>query len=167
VANYVYIENSEILEYYDLLPINWRNISNFYTLESDSEYMASLGWYKVIKANIPTFDSSRQRMTNPTYTFDGTEVTEIVVIEDIYESEEAYRSAMKTQIVDHIRQRRDNLFKDCDWTQLSDIQSVQTQEWIDSWKIYRQALRDLPEVYMNNDVYNVNDIIWPEIPYAK
>ena len=47
---------------------------------------------------------------------------------------------------------------------MSDIQSVQTQEWINAWKTYRQELRDLPEVYMNNDVYNVNDIIWPEIP---
>ena len=166
MANYVYIENSEILEYYDSLPINWRNISNFYILEFDPERMASLGWYKVIKATIPAFDPYKQRMTNPTYTFDGTEVTEIITIEDIYESEEAYRSAMKTQIVGHIRQMRDILFKNCDWTQLSDIQSVQTQEWIDAWKTYRQELRDLPEVYLNNDIYNVEYIIWPEIPNA-
>lgn len=167
MANYVYIENSEILEYYDSLPTNWRNVSNFYTLESDPEYMAELGWYKVIKAVIPTFDSYKQKMSNPTYIFDGTTVTEIIVIEELYESEEAYRSDMKIQIVEHIRQRRDNLFRDCDWTQLSDIQSVQTQEWITAWKTYRQALRDLPEVYLNNNIYNINDIIWPEIPNVK
>ncbi len=42
-----------------------------------------------------------------------------------------------------IRTERNNLLKECDWTQLPD--SPLTTEQKEAWRIYRQQLRDIPE----------------------
>lgn len=51
--------------------------------------------------------------------------------------------------LDVVRVERNRLLTECDWTQLPDspLSSEQTQEWV----IYRQQLRDLPEMI---DLYN-------------
>lgn len=81
MANYVYIENNNIQEYHDLLPKNWRNISGFYLLENDQNYLKSLGWYKVIK-NQEIYDPSFQKITRYDYSFTGNEVYETPIIEN-------------------------------------------------------------------------------------
>ncbi len=64
-----------------------------------------------------------------------------------------------TKIVtwDEIRQRRDELLCDTDWTQLSDCQLSEEEK--EQYRIYRQALRDLPQQYENP-----NEVVWPEMP---
>jgi len=42
-----------------------------------------------------------------------------------------------------IRQKRDQLLKDSDWTQMVDV--ALTSEEKEAWRIYRQALRDVPQ----------------------
>ena len=75
MANYVYMENGEIKEAYDILPTNWRNIS--YLPGLSEEEMKMLGWYKV-KHNIPS-------QFNPPYTqiqTCGYEITENTVVQN-------------------------------------------------------------------------------------
>jgi hypothetical protein len=56
-----------------------------------------------------------------------------------------------------IRTQRDQLLKDCDWTQISDYNfELENKE---QWMTYRQELRDLPETQINPF-----DILWPIIP---
>jgi hypothetical protein len=50
---------------------------------------------------------------------------------------------------------RNRLLGDCDWTQLPDVPSETSEQWIS----YRQALRDLPA-----QPGWPNDIDWPEQP---
>jgi len=56
---------------------------------------------------------------------------------------------------DMIRQQRDNLLRASDWRALKDVTLP------NSWKDYRQALRDLPQ-----DHAEANDAAdnWPEAP---
>lgn len=58
---------------------------------------------------------------------------------------------------DVIRNERDRLLKDSDWTQLADAPLSETS--IAAWKVYRQTLRDIPQEYPTPD-----DVQWPEIP---
>ena len=51
MANFAHVENNEITGVYDLLPDNWRNISNFSALANDENTLRSLGWRKLIKEN--------------------------------------------------------------------------------------------------------------------
>lgn len=55
---------------------------------------------------------------------------------------------------DEIREIRNELLKECDWTQLSDIPTETKQNWI----TYRQNLRDITN---QTDPFN---IVWPAKP---
>jgi hypothetical protein len=63
-------------------------------------------------------------------------------------------NAMKWQSV---RDWRDRLLLDSDWTQLSD--SPLTSSKKEEWKVYRHLLRDVPETYDIPD-----NVVWPTIP---
>lgn len=60
------------------------------------------------------------------------------------------------ELLSMIRVKRDSLLAECDWTVLSDVPL--TEEKKDQWRIYRQALRDMPG---NCDPANP---VWPEKP---
>ena len=60
----------------------------------------------------------------------------------------------------HIRLVRNNLLGVCDWTQLPDAPlSTETKN---KWAVYRQTLRDLPEVYSAET--ELDSIVWPTTP---
>ena len=52
------------------------------------------------------------------------------------------------------------MLSDCDWTQNND--SPLTDQQKQSWRTYRQQLRDLPESYTNDD--DIADIVYPNLP---
>ena len=58
---------------------------------------------------------------------------------------------------DVIRPRRNNLLAASDWTQLPDAPLNDEQR--SAWKLYRDTLRDLPEIFSEPAT-----IIWPEQP---
>ena len=59
------------------------------------------------------------------------------------------------QEAEEVREQRDALLKDSDWTQVSDAPVADAQ----AWKDYRQALRDVPE-----QEGFPTDINWPTKP---
>lgn len=48
--------------------------------------------------------------------------------------------------IDNLRQIRDWLLRESDWTQGHDIRLVRGEEWCAAWDAYRQELRDITEV---------------------
>ena len=56
-----------------------------------------------------------------------------------------------------IRAIRNDLLQKSDWTQIPDV-PIQKDRY-DAWKVYRQALRDIPQISTKPD-----DVRWPEIP---
>jgi hypothetical protein len=56
-----------------------------------------------------------------------------------------------------IRAERNTLLQESDWTQVSD--TPLSKVVCDSWKVYRQQLRDIPQTFVNPD-----DVVWPEVP---
>ena len=81
MANYAYIENEVPIEFYDLLPKSWKNISGF-NLIDDEEYLKSLGWYRVIKGEV-SHDPQSQRISGYEYAFENNNVYENPVVVDI------------------------------------------------------------------------------------
>lgn len=71
------------------------------------------------------------------------------VVEDISDGE----------LWQRIRDKRDLLLKNSDWTMMPDAPSSLNYR---EWEKYRQALRDLP-----NDFANPKEVIWPESPEGK
>jgi hypothetical protein len=66
----------------------------------------------------------------------------------------------KDGILQSTRTMRDQLLKECDWTQVLDIPF--TEEKKGAWRDYRTALRDLPQYIIDNECYD--NIPWPNPP---
>ena len=84
-----------------------------------------------------------------------------ILLEDIYYQNWTQTNASQSEIDlrildkwDEVRQQRNELLKECDWTQLSDI----TEEIKNYWATYRQQLRDITT--QSNPYY----ITWPVKP---
>ena len=59
-----------------------------------------------------------------------------------------------------MRQRRNLMLKDCDWTQGADSPLNDSKKT--EWQTYRQALRDIPASYSN--ITSKEDVTWPTKP---
>jgi hypothetical protein len=61
---------------------------------------------------------------------------------------DASTSMSNEDIINVIRQTRNYLLQQCDWTQLPDSPLTDTKR--SEWATYRQALRDVTETYAEN-----------------
>jgi len=80
----------------------------------------------------------------------GLYTTEELTREEINELE----SRLESQLPKEIREKRDNLLTNSDWTQVADAPVDQA-----AWATYRQALRDIP-----SQAGFPNEITWPTEP---
>lgn len=154
MAEYAYVENNVPIEFYDLLPQNWRNISGLNKI-TDEQELNNLGWYRVTKNKI-SYNPDTQKETGFSYSFENGQVIETNIIEDL-PPEETWTVERKRQyFLDGIRQSRNALLAESDWTQALDVNEIKSQEWKDAWRNYRQALRDLPAQYQTITDFGVN-----------
>ena len=159
MAEWVVVENNEITEYYDNVPNNWRNISGLALSKDDAAFMHSAGWYPVEKVLVE-YNQNTQHITGHTYEIDQTSVREIPVIESL---PEVSIDQKRYNFLSQLRSKRDQLLKDCDWTQTADVQATMTSDVNQKWTTYRAALRDLPGVYSSTEEFDFSKIIWPTI----
>lgn len=172
MARYAHIENNEITGVYDFLPENWRNISNFKALESETDYINSLGWRKIEK-NAPEYDPNTQYIGNPKYTLVDDKVVEDIEIFDIQvhiptpeyvppptiDNNSLHIMAMRS-----LREQRDQLLKETDFTQLVDVAKLNGVDVTTAYETYRQQLRDLPGQYENDDTFlDVSTVVFPTV----
>ena len=154
MSNWVYIENNEIAELHESLPNSWNNISGLSTAIDDLPFLKSLGWYPVTKT---PYDEDIYVASSNQYTIREDDVLETPVLE---EKEKRTLDQRNADFLKDVRAKRDEKLKECDWTQLADIQSPRTQAWKNTWSTYRQSLRDLPNTYINNSF----SVSWPTPP---
>ena len=84
---------------------------------------------------------------------------EITVISGTMPSDEKINAKIKEMEIAEpmrlLREKRDLLLRETDWTQNSDVPEATRNKWL----AYRQALRDVPANYNN-----FGDVIWPTKP---
>tara|TARA_R100001510_G_C7652680_1_gene210562 strand:- start:1822 stop:2121 length:300 start_codon:yes stop_codon:yes gene_type:complete len=64
---------------------------------------------------------------------------------------------VKKQELELLRQFRNTLLAESDWTQVVD--STLNEQQKNEWKVYRQKLRDI-----TNSYFNLSDVKWPTKP---
>ena len=162
MANYVHIENNSITEYHDKLPHNWQNISGL-NLLSKPELLAA-GWYWVENLS-DAHNYNTHYIAGYTYEILEDYVKQIPQILAYTEEELTHRAAQRhTEVMTQLRQERNRKLAECDWTQLGDIIEIQDTAWANSWKTYRQQLRDLPATYGDTELTEASAVIWPTPP---
>jgi hypothetical protein len=172
MANFAHVENESIVGVYDLLPKNWRNISNFFALENEDELLKSYGWYKIVKVNPPGFDPTLHKLENPSRWFENDtayETYELVnlppppapYVEPTFTAEEL--AEIERQNIDRqwvsVRDERDQKIKDFEWRYMRYERQVRLNitptDNIADMDTYIQALADITQ---QSDPFN---IIWP------
>ncbi len=167
MANFVLIENNEIVEYHDLLPKTWKHISGLHLANNDEEFLNSLGWYKVNKVELYPIEGL-QYVDGYNYTFEDNIVYETPIIKNSIiptpEPEKTPEELFEIALAE-LRVKRDNLLLESDWTQLADIQSAYSEIWKTNWVTYRQQLRDLPNKCVFGEL-NIYSFEWPIKPQS-
>ena len=74
--------------------------------------------------------------------------------------DEIYSSHNDLNIVEYVRERRNELLAECDWTQAAD--SPLSDQKKAEWATYRQQLRDLTNSYTKEN--SIEDIVFPTKP---
>jgi hypothetical protein len=72
-------------------------------------------------------------------------------------------STLKYRFVEQLRNKRNELLVSSDWTQLQDVQNLFDETTKNKWVVYRQALRDIIQVYSENEITNINQVNWPSL----
>lgn len=147
--DYILVENEQIIGRPTQLPKNWANISNFYLF--DNEKLKEYGWY-------PYRFQAAQIGENQVY--DGSdfviEQTEVVEYQKVRNKSQQEIQEETEGMWRAVRDLRNELLLECDWTQLSD--SPLTNQKQIEWQIYRQQLRDVTE---QNNPFSIE---WPIAP---
>lgn len=162
MANWVYVENNTIKEYHDQLPRSWRNISGLD--KASDEWLLSKGWYRVQKKS-QSFDLTTQKVERYIYEIKSNYVEESMNIVSLAQEEIQQLDNQKRQeFLSAIRTERNRRLAECDWTQHLDVQLIKPTDWVESWRFYRQQLRDLPDKYKTSSSSELADVSWPSLP---
>lgn len=162
MAYFAYVENNQVVEVHDFLPQAWRNVSAL-NLLIDDELLKSLGWYRLTKNEIE-YDSNLQYISEYAYSFDDGVAYETPVIKN-YENVPTAptQDQIFTNKIAMLRNTRDELLAKSDWTELPSVQSLHDDEWKSAWALYRQQLRDIPNLVITGEI-NIDEVTWPTSP---
>lgn len=149
--NYILVENGNIVGRPKPIPVNWKNISNFHTL--DNQTLKNYGWYPYRFVEAQKTDN--QYYDGSDFIIEETEVVEYQKVRN--KTDQEINNEIESKWIS-IRNKRNYLLSQTDWTQLPDSPlSVEKQS---EWQSYRQQLRD---VTIQVDPFNIQ---WPTEPEA-
>ena len=152
MQKYCYIENNEITLINQDLPVNWKNVSNFYALPES--ILKTYGWLPltVENENRPVFVSS-------SYIIEEDGVREVIITRDKTVEEIEEEAAKELEMQWHqVRSQRDEMLKQSDLLVLIDKWETLTEERKEEIRNYRQALRDIPQGFEHPE-----DVVWPNL----
>lgn len=148
---YILVENGQIVGRPTELPKSWNNISNFHVF--DNQTLKQHGWYpyRFVTAQV----GENQVYNGSDFVIEENEVVEYQKVRNKTQQEitEEIEGMWRA-----IRDRRNYLLLECDWTQLAD--SPLSNQKQTEWQIYRQELRDITQ---QPDPFG---IVWPTPPEA-
>lgn len=147
---YCLIKDNQIVKGPEDLPKNTENVSNFHLL--DDAILKTYGWlpYRLIDNK-----GVNQKFVSSNIEIFENEVVETKTYRDLTQQEidEKERLILEKKW-NQVRQKRNNLLKNCDWTQLNDSPVDKV-----IWSNYRETLRNIPQDFSDPD-----SVVWPIPP---
>ena len=162
MANWAHVENNEIKGQYDLLPKNWQNISGLDLSSDNLPFLKSVGWYPVTKQN-DSWDDLTHYVSGYEYELRENDVLESIILAEKQPELVPNYSTLKNEFIIELRKQRNQKLFESDWTQLVDIQNLFDEIAKNQWVVYRQKLRDIPELYLENNIIDIIQVNWPSL----
>lgn len=154
MAQYAYVQNNEILELHDSIPVNWKNISGFIHM-TDSEREA-LGFVAVEQHPAIGYDPSIHDIVSENLIDSNGKVVYKEVIIAKY-TDQQLAEMRKQRTLDRVRSTRNAMLSRTDWAVMPDVVGIKGDAWKNAYYIYRQALRDMTNALPEN----YNEVQWP------
>lgn len=170
MTHYAFVEQGSVQAEYSQLPVNWKNISNFYALANNPQQLAVLGWYELQDSTVPITNDLLQYHGPVEYQIDPDNgmvyKSQPIMLYDPPPSPNQLHDQQTQSFMQALRQERNIRLQLTDWTQMADVQGMRDDAWKQAWASYRQSLRDLPQMYSNAEyiMWDINQVIWPEPP---
>jgi hypothetical protein len=150
MKKYAYIENDKVILVNQDLPINWSNVSNFNLLPDN--ILKTYGWLPFIKES-----ENKPIVVSSEFIIENDIVKEIITTREKTENEINQEREQELELLwEQVRLQRNNLLKDSDIFVVIDKWEVLSIIEKEKIRVYRQALRDLPQNFSNPE-----EIIWP------
>lgn len=166
MANYALIENNQIIELHEKLPNNWRHVSGLHLSENNTEYLKSLGWYKITKQYV-NYDPNIEKISEYEYKLENDTVFGYPVIGSVEGIITNSTIQITQETFDYmlfkVREKRNELLAMTDYIELPSIKQIKGEEFVNKYLSYRQELRELPNKVLNNEI-DINNIVWPSKP---
>jgi len=147
MSQYVVINDNKIVELYDAIPQNWKNISGFNLL--NDKQREDCGFFKVeqpsqeynpVKHNLISRDIKLNEQ--------GLPYVNLIVEDKINDVE--YQEFLYNESMSILRNIRDSYLNASDWALATDVVELKGEEWKNAWLDYRKKLRDLTESFKND-----------------
>ncbi len=146
--DYAYVANGAVVEGPCVLPKNWRNISNLDKM-STSQLTAN-GWLRYYKYMPSSVGPNQKVELDEVEVLSDRVIAHYIAVDKSQEEIDQETAEAWAQI----RRQRNQLLLACDWTQLADSSADK-----ESWSSYREALRNVPQSFINP-----GDVVWPTPP---
>ena len=171
MARWGYVSNNQVQELYDVLPENWRNISNFSSLQGNIDFLHELGWFPVTNITQPITNPYTEMYGATEYVYQASESIiwenqPIVPVPNAPTPEQIFQM-QRDAFLKQLLEIRNQKLQDCDWTQLADIQQQHDDTWKTTWATYRADVRNIITVYSNppwENLTDINQVSWPAVP---
>ena len=151
---YCLVENGIVVDCVTELPVTFANVSNFNVLD-DSE-LKTHGW---LPCHI--LSENKDIVVSVEYEIYDEYVNKIITTRDKTDDEFNQKRSDK-DILNDVRAKRDALLFESDKAIVSDLWSDMDEPTRESWKKYRQSLRDIPQLYPSTP-----DVDWPVSPLLQ
>lgn len=152
MQKYCYIENGEIVQINQDLPNVWKNVSNFYLLPD--EIIKTYGWLPLVVEN-----ENKSVFVSSSYVIEENLVREVIVTRDKTQEEIEEEAVRELEIGwNQVRSQRDEMLQQSDLLVLIDKWETLSEERKNEIRIYRQALRDIPQTFETPE-----SVVWPEL----
>ena len=171
MANWGYVNNDQVQELYDVLPSSWRNISNLSSLASYPSLLHEFGWFPVVNTTQPITDPWTETYGPTTFVYQASANTiwenqPVVPIPNAPSPQQIWQM-QRDSFLRQLLEIRNQKLRDCDWTQLVDIQQQHDDSWKTTWTEYRAEVRNMTAVYSNppyETMIDIDQVIWPPLP---
>lgn len=157
MANFAYVENGQIIETCNELPVNWRNVSNLNALKNNEPELNILGWYTIIQEQ--DYDDNTHIISKSIFTFIDDQVHEAHIA--IPKRPETTQEVLNERQWFKVRVERNAKMNEMQWRYERNARQVRLglipTDDIAILDSYMQALADITT---QEDPFN---IIWPTI----
>lgn len=114
MSKWAYVENNSVIQVLDNLPTNWRNISNFFALESDINFLQTLGWYQV-ENNYVKYDPNQYYVSGTNFSYANNKVTKSLVLTAITPPTPLELQVILNNKWQAVRDERDLRMREFEW----------------------------------------------------